>query len=266
MSQRWPPLNDRKLRADLASDVLTHTYGEAGTDVLVSFAAPVGAQTFRMERDMRKNRSELVAGFPPSFLEMESRILTGGAGYIRFSSFDPALLDWLMGALDQMADTPGLIIDLRGNSGGFFEVRKALVDRLIGRRELIWYHQYKDSNAMIYSNAVPNRYRGEVVVLVDELTASAAEEVAGSLQAIGRATVMGTQTQGSALVADWVVLPNGATLMFPIAVSRVYGGTILEGNGVTPDIEVALDQQQLLDGIDTQLLAAVEWLQTVRSE
>jgi len=265
-AHRWPPLNDRKLRCDLAADVLMHTYGQPGEEVEIAFGTPTEEREILLTRAPRPRKSVLVEGLPPNFLEMEAQLLDEDTGYIRFSAFDPALLEWLVGALDGMMDTSGLILDLRGNSGGFFEVRKALIDRLIGRRQLIWYHQYKDENAMIYSNSMSNRYRGEVVVLVDEGTASAAEEVAGSLQAVGRATIIGTQTQGSALVADWEVLPNGATLVFPIAVSRVYGGIILEGNGVTPDVEIALNQQQLLDGIDAQLLAAIEWLQTAIGE
>jgi len=48
--------------------------------------------------------------------------------------------------------------------------------------------------------------------------------------------------------------------MFPMAVSRVYGGVILEGNGVTPDIEVARSLELILDGVDAQLEAAQEYL------
>jgi len=62
------------------------------------------------------------------------------------------------------------------------------------------------------------------------------------------------------LLADWTELPNGATLVYPVGVSRVYGGAILEGEGVTPDIEVALDPAQLLEGTDSQLQAALDHL------
>lgn len=62
------------------------------------------------------------------------------------------------------------------------------------------------------------------------------------------------------MLADWTELPNGATLVYPVGVSRVYGGAILEGEGVTPDIEVALDPAQLLEGTDSQLQAALDHL------
>ena len=97
-------------------------------------------------------------------------------------------------------------------------------------------------------------------MLVDELSASASEEVAGGLQAIRRAVIVGKRTPGMVLIGGVKQLPNGATFVYPVAVTRLADGTVLEGRGVIPDIEVALDRAPLLQGRDAQLEAAIDYL------
>jgi C-terminal processing protease CtpA/Prc len=56
-----------------------------------------------------------------------------------------------------------------------------------------------------------------------------------------------------------VQLPSGAILSYPFGQSQTPDGRVLEGNGVVPDVEVALDLVSLLQGIDTQLEVAIEY-------
>jgi C-terminal processing protease CtpA/Prc len=107
---------------------------------------------------------------------------------------------------------------------------------------------------------VTGAYPGKVVILVDELSASSSEEFAGSLQALGRATIIGSQTPGRCLVMNIELLPKGAILVYPYGQSQTPDGQVLEDNGVIPDLSVALDREQLLQGIDAQLEAAIEYL------
>ncbi|HSB66727.1 MAG TPA: S41 family peptidase, partial [Anaerolineales bacterium] len=76
----------------------------------------------------------------------------------------------------------------------------------------------------------------------------------------GRATIIGSQTSGRCLTANIVPLSKGGLLVYPFGQSQTPDGRILENNGVIPDIEVALDRQQLLQGIDAQLEAAIDFL------
>jgi carboxyl-terminal processing protease len=99
------------------------------------------------------------------------------------------------------------------------------------------------------------------VLLVDELSASSSEEFSGSLQALGRATIIGTQTQGNCLVMNIELLPGNAIVLHTYKQAQTLKGRILEDNGVVPDIEVALDRQQLLQGVDAQLEAALTYLE-----
>ncbi|MES0344129.1 MAG: S41 family peptidase, partial [Anaerolineales bacterium] len=163
-------------------------------------------------------------------------------------------------------DAPAMIIDLRGNPGGTFPVRKAIASQLVGEPELFMRYQLRDGMEEAYLDSISNAYPGEVVLLVDELSTSSSEEFTGSLQAMGRATIIGSQTPGSCLVMNIELLPYEAILMYPFGQSQTPDGRILENNGVVPDIEVALDREQLLQGIDSQLEAAIEYVEELVGE
>jgi C-terminal processing protease CtpA/Prc len=77
---------------------------------------------------------------------------------------------------------------------------------------------------------------------------------------MGRATIIGSQTPGRCLVMNIVQLPKGALLVYPYGQSQTPDGRVLEDNGVVPDIAVYLDRQQLLQGNDAQLNAAIAFV------
>jgi carboxyl-terminal processing protease len=98
------------------------------------------------------------------------------------------------------------------------------------------------------------------------MSASSAEEFSGALQAIGRAVIVGERSAGICVVADLKELSNGAILMVPAAQTRTANGTVLEGQGVIPDVEIILDRESLLQGKDPQLEAAIQIIQSWKSE
>jgi C-terminal processing protease CtpA/Prc len=73
--------------------------------------------------------------------------------------------------------------------------------------------------------------------------------------------IVGERSPGIVVVGELTQLPNGATFMYPIERSMTPDGSVLEGNGVAPDIEVAVDRSLLLQGIDAQLEAAVRHIE-----
>jgi C-terminal processing protease CtpA/Prc len=72
---------------------------------------------------------------------------------------------------------------------------------------------------------------------------------------------VGSQTPGVCLVMNIKTLPYGTILAYPIAEGQTPDGRVLENNGVVPDIEVVLDRADLLQGRDTQLEAALNYIE-----
>ena len=99
-------------------------------------------------------------------------------------------------------------------------------------------------------------FKGRIVILVDNRTASAAEMFALALRDNGRALIVGQHTSGEALPSLAVKLPTGAMLFYPFANYRSAGGTFIEGGGIEPDRPVPLDRKALFTGKDVQLEAA----------
>ncbi len=180
--------------------------------------------------------------------------------------------DWVRAVFDRIAasNTESLVVDLRGNGGGWFvslAIASHLLDREtpvgveIGRRwwerhsapptpaqaaaltELDaydlagFYRLLRTEGALraVVRPAAPH-FSGRVVVLVDRQVASAAEPLADVLQATGRATLVGERTMGAVLTAVYTGLPGGWGFYFPEGTYINAAGVELEGRGVTPDV------------------------------
>ncbi len=107
----------------------------------------------------------------------------------------------------------------------------------------------------------PATYQGSVVLLTDELSASAAELFAYGMKEFTSAHLIGTRTAGAVLGSQIERLPTGDGFQFAAAnfISATTGET-LEGVGVTPDEVVPPDQQLLLAGQDAAVEAAIRWI------
>ena len=209
----------------------------------------------------REGAIQLMEGIPPVYLDFESRSISDEIGYIRFSSFHGALTERILAAMVEHHDKSGLIIDLRGNMGGDFQVRRAIAEHLITEHSLVWRYVNRFGTEDIILEPAANGYRGRVVFLVDELSASSAEELPGAMQALGRAKVIGNKTAGLVLVAGVLPLEIGATLVYPSAETRFVNGYVPEGRGITPDVSVPYNIMSLRAGRDPHLETAIRILQ-----
>jgi len=256
-----PPTPPIDKRAIVVQAVQQQLYGPAGDRVTLAFTDERGAQhSIVLTRRHRPGRVDFVEGLPPAFLEFESRWIGRDLGYIRFNSFHPALLDTILEAITEMGHAAGIIFDLRGNPGGVFPVRRAIIEHLIHKRRVVWRYERRDETRDVVLDPAPHAYAGAVAVITDVLSASSSEEFAGALQAIGRAVVIGERTPGIVLTADVVELPIGATLVYPNSRTLTADGKALEGRGVIPDVAAELRRADLTAGRDTQIEAAVRRL------
>ncbi|WP_401733243.1 S41 family peptidase [Stenotrophomonas muris] len=172
----------------------------------------------------------------------EVRVLEGNVGYLRLSTFYPLDLarPKFAAAFTLLADTDGLVLDLRQNGGGDDASADLLVRTLLDAK--IGAVQQLDQRGRRTPVPLPPAslpvYPKPLVVLIDRRTGSAAEFVAYSLQALGRARIVGTRSGGAAhMFGDPVLLPDGYQISIPDRqpINLRTGGN-WEGTGVRPDV------------------------------
>jgi carboxyl-terminal processing protease len=192
----------------------------------------------------------------------EARRLADGIGYIRFTTFIEAMNKKIRAAIESMRDASGLIIDLRGNGGGEDQVAINMAGMLFDKQtQLMITKTNKGEDKYYQAKPQKNGFLGTVVILVDEGSGSASEQFAAGMQEVGRAFVIGKTTAGEDMDADLAKLPTGAYLVYAYGLPRTPKGVVIEGRGVIPNTEVSLTRAELLKGNDSQLNAAIEYIQ-----
>jgi carboxyl-terminal processing protease len=209
-------------------------------------------------------KGKLGAGLNVSAL-FEAKRLENNIGYIRFSNFVNVLDVQISAAVETMKDAPGIIIDLRGNSGGDDSVALKMANLFFDKETLLMITKTRKGDDLSYkAKPAKNPFLGKLVILVDEFSGSASEQFTAGMQEIGRAVVIGKTTKGEDLDADVVELPTGALLIYAYGQPRTPKGVVIEGRGVIPNKEVNLTRKDLLAGKDSQLAAAIEYIKNGR--
>ena len=103
-------------------------------------------------------------------------------------------------------------------------------------------------------------YRGKVAILVNEHSTGAAEMVTQFAKENHLATIIGVKTPGRLVSRSGFKVGEGYTLIVPVAAYVSAKGQQIEGNGITPDVNVPWSFENAAQGIDNQLAAAVEYL------
>lgn len=157
-----------------------------------------------------------------------------------------------------------LILDLRGNPGGFLQSSVSIASYFLPAGAPIvreGFGEGKDEEVYRSLGRDLREYAPEaMVVLVDGGSASASEILAGALQEHGVATLMGEQTYGKGSVQELISLPTGSSLKVTIARWFTPDGVSISEGGLTPDIVIERTPQQIIEGVDPQLEGAVKYL------
>ena len=187
-------------------------------------------------------------------------MLEGGVGHLRIFTFSNNTNDEVEAALKEFGDSRGtaLVIDLRNNPGGLLrsvvEVASQFLDDGLVLYEVDAKGDRKDWKVKSGGKAreVP------MAVLMNQFSASASEVLSGALIDHQRATVIGTTSFGKGSVNTLRPLSDGSGIYFTIARWYTPKGTLIEGDGITPDIVVQLPPDATED---LQLKRALEILQ-----
>lgn len=200
---------------------------------------------------------------PTQYLWIESKHIAD-AGYFAFNLFlDPTKLFGMMDqAITGCGACKGFVIDVRGNSGGIGGMAMGLSGYFVSSPNQQLGTMYARGVPLkFFINPRAPHFEGKLAVLVDGLSASTSEIFAGGLQDLHRARIFGTHTAGAALPSVIEKLPNGDGFQYAIANYVSEGGKTLEGNGVTPDVEISPDPAALRKGRDVVLEAALKWIE-----
>lgn len=196
-------------------------------------------------------------------LEFEHKRINQTIGYIKINIFFGDVLTKFQTALNELRDTEGLIIDLRGNPGGFGNLAPAIINLLGEKGGSLGTFTYRyQKNEMTFKGSGAQAYRHPVVVLIDELSGSTAEIFAAGLQDLKRAVIVGTPSAGAVLPSLFQPLPTGGGMQYVIANFETSKGVVLEGKGVTPDRVVRIKRGELIAGRDAVFEAAVEQIKS----
>ena len=155
----------------------------------------------------------------------------------------------------------GLIIDLRSNPGGFLNVAVDIANAWVKKGPIV-IERFSDSSENAYNATGDTVFEDDLmtVVLVNNGSASASEIVAGALQDYKKATIVGEKTFGKGSVQDYTELSGGSSLKITIAEWLTPTKRSIEDEGITPDIEVPLTDEDYNADYDPQLDKALELL------
>ena len=204
--------------------------GEAGTYVRLS----VLRKEQTLELDIERNNV--------SVNRVEYQILDGNVGYLVLYEFFGDAVSGVREALNafEEAGVRGIIFDVRSNTGGQLDICLDICDMVLPEGLIVYTEDRNGRRENYYSNA--DRCEIPLVVLVNEMSASASEIFAASIQDYGVAKIVGTKTFGKGIVQTQYEFPSDGAGM-QLTTSRYFTpkGRSIHGEGVTPDVVVEMN-------------------------
>ncbi|MCB9779157.1 MAG: S41 family peptidase [Alphaproteobacteria bacterium] len=218
--------------------------GDRGTPVVLGLTRDGGATELTVVRDQVIAPTVTAALFSP------------GRGYARIEHFRQrtgAELAQALSTLEAEGGQPltGLVLDLRENPGGLLDEAVAVVDLFVGEQLVVETHMRGGEVEDRLSATTDAGDRDlKLVVLIDGRSASASEIVAGALQVMDRATIVGTRSYGKGSVQQVWEFEDGSALKLTIANYHLPDGrTITHDVGVVPDVVVPRPDDQSFDAV-----------------
>jgi carboxyl-terminal processing protease len=192
-------------------DAMRKLKGRKGTKVSIKVLrrGVDGLLPFTITRDVIPTYSLDIAYMP-----------TDEIGYIRLNRFSATTYNEFLAAARKLKNEGmhKLILDLRGNSGGYLKAATDIADEFLSQGQLIVYTEGKNRPRQFsFATKTGLLETEDVIVLIDESSASASEIVAGALQDNDRGTIMGRRSFGKGLVQEQISMNDGSALRLTVA-------------------------------------------------
>lgn len=221
---------------DEAVELIT---GERGTQVTLVVSRTDGDLEIELELTLTRETIRIPNVF--------SRSLSSGVGYIRIENFSEVTVENMRREIRALEDIDsidsGIVIDLRGNTGGSMIQSARAADLFLSEGELLRTEGADGSRVrgLVHRIMAQDSLRDlevPLVVLQDHRTASGSEILAGALQEAGRALVIGSASYGKGTVQKVYTLSDDARLKLTVARYLVAGYRDVNGVGLSPDLTV----------------------------
>lgn len=244
-----------------AGDVILQIDGARTVNMTASEAqqilrGPVGTT---VEVKLRRGKKTLRIEIERAVIKIDSvlaQMLPDGVAYLQITNFQENTAEQVEHNLAQMGAThtaiAGVVLDLRGNSGGLLTQATAVVDQLVQRGELVIVRSALGREVDPAREEVVLPEEASVVVLVDEQSASASEIVSGGVKALGRGVVLGRSSFGKGTVQMIrPAAPYGRELALKLTVAEylVAGDRKIQSLGVVPDLQLHPVERSSIPGI-----------------
>lgn len=231
------------------SEVVTYIKGEKGTDVDLTVLRGEDAEEITVTATRDTVEAQTV----------KYEMLEGQIGYLSVSEFDSVTYAQYEEALNELTaqGMTGLIVDLRNNPGGNLNTVCEMLDLVLPKGTIV-YTEDKDGKRETATSDDEHQINVPMVVLVNGNSASASEIYAGAIQDYGIGKIVGTQTYGKGVVQQIFDLGDGTSVKLTIAEYFTPNGRSIDGEGITPDVEVEYEADENNPEADNQLEKALE--------
>lgn len=258
----------------LAGDVLTHVNGTDVTEITLTETKNLvkGEEGTTVELTFQRDEAQVtmtVERRAMTVIPAEGCLLDGNVGYIIIDNFDSGCAEAVKALIEalQSQGAESLLFDVRNNPGGLKAELTELLDYLLPEGIVFHTVNYAGDEDIVMSDAACVDM--PMAVLVNESSYSAAEYFACALQEYGVGTVVGQKTFGKGYYQVGLQLSDGSCINLSIGKYYTPSGESLIDVGITPDVELELDEDQamalarnqLTPAEDPQIQAALECLE-----
>lgn len=226
-------------------EVAAHVRGQAGTDVVLTIMRDNANQDITITRDNIKLKT------------VGHKMLDNNIGYIQIVSFSEDTANEFNEAYNDLKNQgmKALVLDLRNNPGGLLTTCVEIAKKLVPKGEIVSIVD-KQGNKETYSSSL-EAPEYPLAVLINKNSASASEILSGAIQDTKAGTIIGNISYGKGSVQTILPMFEDDAVKLTIAKYYTPSGRSIDGTGITPDIEINLDENATLD---TQLDKALEIL------
>jgi carboxyl-terminal processing protease len=210
------------------SEAVGRIRGTAGTPVTL------GIQREEEQMDLKIIRGEV------RIPTVSTRLLSDGIGYARIETMSRSTVREFREKLQELNDLSGLVLDLRGNTGGSMRTATRLADLFLDDGTIVRVQDREDPESLLPRNRADAKPRVvfhlPTIILVDPATASAAEILAGALEQLDRVRLVGQETFGKGLVQRVVRLPGQKLLKLTVGEYLLADDRRIHEDGIEPEI------------------------------